>query len=681
MANSANLNPLPIADRSSEIQALSIRAFEAALPPNKFTFRRETIEDAGIDGSLELKIDGTYTNLRAQTQLKGTDSEETNRDGSISIEVNVSNLNYLLNGQSPIYILYVVPTNQLYYAWAREERIRLDQSNPSWLQQKTVRIRFKNILTPAAVEQIHKRIKDEAIMQKKVNDILTSASNTENVVFSISPETLEITDPAKAKEILISSGRSIISAGYPEKVKSLAKILDSETERSPLILLVIGYAEQTLGNYLEAFALLSKAEVRRDELSEDDKQFLDVLRKNCEYLTGRISIAEFSVYLNENKDNITGRFKQSYRLHQLSYSIWNTKDPYQMPEIISEFSDLVEEILADPTSSNVFRLYAKTLWIEVEGIETAMGLTRDIIGDEMRVMNGLNSSFQQIVERYQTRLNKWLLERANTVKEAERLNHRGLIASLKLTSALVTFQQISSTYSLALIRRVPMEKFFDSSDYKKEIINTTEISVKLIDEAIEIFREINNLEGELRGMMIKADFYEFIGKTEDAQKIAGEVLPKAKALQYIRQIEAAQDHLAGLGLKAKLKSSIKNLSYEERQEENANWSDEKVKFLASQMVRINGLPNDRYPAMEYEYYSIKRNSQEKLNWCREIELLQDLTHKQSPKTMFKANPDRVCVCNLYGYQSKIRNPDFEVVILAFKKTYCENCPSRSPLKQ
>jgi hypothetical protein len=98
MANSENLAPLPKADRNSEIQKLSIRAFEAALPVDKFTFRSEPIEDAGVDGSLELKIDGTYTNLRAQVQLKGTDSEKTNQDGSISVEVNVSNLNYLLNG-------------------------------------------------------------------------------------------------------------------------------------------------------------------------------------------------------------------------------------------------------------------------------------------------------------------------------------------------------------------------------------------------------------------------------------------------------------------------------------------------------------------------------------------------------------------------------------------------------
>ncbi len=92
------LGPLPQSDRQSELQELSIRAFQQALPVDRFVLRDERTRDAGVDASLELLIGGRYTNLRSQVQLKGTDSARTNTDGSVSLPVATSNLNYLLNG-------------------------------------------------------------------------------------------------------------------------------------------------------------------------------------------------------------------------------------------------------------------------------------------------------------------------------------------------------------------------------------------------------------------------------------------------------------------------------------------------------------------------------------------------------------------------------------------------------
>jgi hypothetical protein len=92
---SSNLGPLPKSDRNRELQELSLQAFERALPVNRFQVRDERIADYGVDASLELLIDGYFTNMRAQIQLKGTDSTNTNADGTISLSVDTSNVNYL----------------------------------------------------------------------------------------------------------------------------------------------------------------------------------------------------------------------------------------------------------------------------------------------------------------------------------------------------------------------------------------------------------------------------------------------------------------------------------------------------------------------------------------------------------------------------------------------------------
>lgn len=93
--NSESLGPLPKADRNAELQRRSLSAFQASLPPDNFVFRDERTDDAGVDGSLEALVDGQYTNLRSQVQLKATDSEVRNAYGSISVPVRVARIRWL----------------------------------------------------------------------------------------------------------------------------------------------------------------------------------------------------------------------------------------------------------------------------------------------------------------------------------------------------------------------------------------------------------------------------------------------------------------------------------------------------------------------------------------------------------------------------------------------------------
>src|SRR5262245_48529639 len=100
---SHDLGPLPKGDRQDTLQQLSIKAFRNLLPEDQFLFRDERVDDKGVDGALEVKVDGCFTNCRAQVQLKSTDADpakkgDFNSDGSYSLSIDKANLNYLLNG-------------------------------------------------------------------------------------------------------------------------------------------------------------------------------------------------------------------------------------------------------------------------------------------------------------------------------------------------------------------------------------------------------------------------------------------------------------------------------------------------------------------------------------------------------------------------------------------------------
>jgi len=244
----------PAADRNSELQLLSFVALNAALPVSRFVFRREGDPDAGVDGHLELKKDGRYLNLRSHVQVKSTDSATTNADGSVSVPVQVNNLRYLLNGPSSIYVLFIAPTGELRYVWARDEQKRLDQVNPEWMQQEEVTLRFQLVLNDAGLTDIYDRIQKEAQLSASVAEILSRASNTNSVVIGIEKTTLDVTDAAEAERVLGSSGTLLVTAGHAERVLELAALLDPEKANLARILLVRAYAEHVLGRYLDAYA-------------------------------------------------------------------------------------------------------------------------------------------------------------------------------------------------------------------------------------------------------------------------------------------------------------------------------------------------------------------------------------------------------------------------------------------
>jgi hypothetical protein len=205
--------------------------------------------------------------------------------------------------------------------------------------------------------------------------------------------------------------------------------------------------------------------------------------------------------------------------------------------------------------------------------------------------------------------------------------------------------------------------------------------VEDIGRAVEIFSKAGQLEGELRAKMLTADLYELAGREAEAKEIAGEVLPKAKAMGYAVIIGHAEEHLAWQGLQSKISETFREKTEEEQAVRRAAKNDEQSRKDAAQMLRILNLPADRLPVLENRYFSVRGIAREQLEWCRHIELLEDQRHTLHPATHYKADPNCICVCKLLGYRSAVPSQDWAVVISAFKRPYCEGCPERNPYNQ
>jgi hypothetical protein len=179
------------------------------------------------------EVSEQFTNCRAQAQLKSTDSTKQNQDGSVSYQIEVSNLNYLLNGPCPIYFLWIQPAAEMRYVWAREEWRRLDAENSAWKEQGTFTVRFREVLSATAVEAIHERVIAEARLGREVHETLARGALAERVIVSIDPKSLASDDPEEVFERITASGMTIVSSGYGSLLLRWLDVLPGVTAQPP----------------------------------------------------------------------------------------------------------------------------------------------------------------------------------------------------------------------------------------------------------------------------------------------------------------------------------------------------------------------------------------------------------------------------------------------------------------
>lgn len=660
----------PKADRNSELQQLSIRRFNSALPVDKFVFRPEGEPDAGVDGHIELKSDGLYLNLRAQVQLKGTDSGKVNRDGSVSVQVKASNLRYLLTTPPGIYVLFIVPRNELRYVWAREEQTRLAVRRPDWERQENVSIRFENILNEEALAEIYERIRKEGELHATLAEILSNASSFQSVAVDIDTSTLQVTDPEKAKQVLLKSGTLIVTAGYPERVERLAGLLDPHTARLPGILLVRAYAEHVSGRFASTSAMLAEVSIRIVDLSADEQQFLEFMRDACDYQIGRISLSEFAERLATKKEHGTGRFETSYRINELRQQILSSRDMRVRQEALSILRSLLKEILSSEEYSNAFVLHARAVALEAEGQELTLKFSFESNEEAIKRYLGRPDDLQNLTQQYFDSYNAWQQEILELQRDAMTVGHPLVVSDAILIRLGVTFYALLQQHRLAHMLGVDA------------VINTTEVQ-KLIDQLLPVIDSANKThryEVELRAKMLLADYSEFLGRNTEALDLAKEVKAKAEALNYAIPLGRALDHLEGKGPLGASNAVLSPKTLEEKLISNANMSDDTLRAYAAQALRLYDLPAERLPVAEREYFSLRNSSRDRLEWCRHLDTITDPRPMQSRATMYKRDPDRICICHLHSFQSQIPNPDWKVIFAAFKKAYCDSCEDRNPVQ-
>jgi hypothetical protein len=143
----SHFDDLPRRDGTHELEEAAIVAFQTKLAECGIFIRQGADrKDYGTDCQIEVIDDGQATNVRLHVQLKGTE-RALNADGSLSIEVRSTNLNYLLMQPYSIYVCYHVPSGSLLIRPVASVLRQYEHDGKPWTEQDSLTVTFTDKLT------------------------------------------------------------------------------------------------------------------------------------------------------------------------------------------------------------------------------------------------------------------------------------------------------------------------------------------------------------------------------------------------------------------------------------------------------------------------------------------------------------------------------------------------------
>jgi hypothetical protein len=129
------------------------------------------------------------------------------------------------------------------------------------------------------------------------------------------------------------------------------------------------------------------------------------------------------------------------------------------------------------------------------------------------------------------------------------------------------------------------------------------------------------------------------------------------------------------------KRSYQSMQQQDFDFEKAFQIDEQMKRIADQILNSVGSPPARREVIEAHLDSFRRISRERVEWCRHIQIFEDLVAAGSHLTAYSEPLSRKCSCERFGYISEGESVDASLVIADFKRVFCSACAARDPKRK
>lgn len=215
-----HLDDLPKRDVNHVAEEKAETAFQACLTASgRFILQRADRKDYGTDCEIEVIDQERATNVRVHVQLKGSE-RPLNADGSLSIEVSRSNLNYLLIHPHSFYAAYHIPTSSLRICLAETVLRQYEHAGKNWTHQQSLTVNFTDELTNARLDRLAAlaRSAARAARDRRIEQTRAAPGDVAGLLRRGVPDIHVPDDPAVARHLLAhlydQDADTVISAAF-----------------------------------------------------------------------------------------------------------------------------------------------------------------------------------------------------------------------------------------------------------------------------------------------------------------------------------------------------------------------------------------------------------------------------------------------------------------------------------
>ncbi|MBZ0116542.1 MAG: DUF4365 domain-containing protein [Sandaracinaceae bacterium] len=664
MTSTDRLGPLPTADEKAALQRRSLAALRTGLPSDRFVVRDEA-EDYGVDVSIEVLCAGSATNCRAQVQLKARSGLSPNADGSFSVPIEVSNLNYLLNGPCPVYILYRPESDELFFAFALDEQRRHHAQDSSWMTAGTVTIRFATRLDAGSFGSFAERIIGEAQRHRQLRDAVAAATPGR-------PHRLELADDVgvltaeEARRVLLQHGLSIVSWGFSSRVLDVLGLLpQSDVRASATLLLVRGHAEFSNGHYLSAQASLREAAAKSRDLGADDAHFLTYLLYTVEFALGELTPAAFRERCDAWRESASAHLALQYDLARL-WSLRTEIGPTGVEDLHAKLEQVVRRLAAMSDAPPGLRHQARLfeMFFEAQARMTALVQALAYANEPAVWRHAYDSAPAAVVAAELENVTSWRRALRDLLSEIRDTGNAPLYCQA------VHARDIAETFTLSQFRLAALHAGVAPPPVTDDIFEQ-------LHRTQELARRFDQPELELRSRLLESDVADLAGDRERAVALAVEVRETAVTLRCA-EVARAADRAIARSLNQEVRRDIARLHEEGVGVFLAEMSDEDLDHMVRDTMVSLRVPAERLPVVRDEAECQRQLARVQRDWCRHLELLQDGTLTANRASLWAAQAEWLGECTLLGRRSAIPSRDWASVLGAFRSISCADCSRRSP---
>ena len=662
------LGRLPTADAASALQRESLNKLKVRLPTDRFVVRDEREEDYGVDLSIEVLAGSRATNCRSQVQLKGRSGLAPNSDGSFSVSgVRVENLNYLLNGPCPLYILYRPEAEEFLFAFAQDEQQR-HAAQPA-AEADTVTIRFERKLDEGALDEIATRIVGEAQRARRLRDAVASATpgHPQRLEFDVVRGLPgEVRTQQEAGPLLRDGGVALVSWGFAARVLELLSLLPGRDVRSSSKLsLVKGYAEFSSERYLAADASLRDAAVRRDELDEDDRHFLTFLRNAVDLATGAISPELHRERCDAWRAAAPELLAVQYDVAQL----WGQRvgaSPDDIDGFQARLEGLLQRIQSMESAPEALRQQTRLFTLTFRSHERAVALMHALVNSQEPELwrHAYDASPQEVIAQQFANLGEWHEELGRLIAGIRSSGNAPLYCQA------VHARDIADTFFLSQVRLAALHLGAPPPAVPPELLAR-------LQETQALARRFDLPELELRSRLVESDVADLVGDRVRAVEIASAVRETAATLRYADVVRIADKAIAS-SLTERIQKDVRRMGAEGVGVFIAEMSDQDLDRYARDTLEMMRLPEDRLSVVRDGIECQRALARLQRDWCRHLELREDGAHLETRRTLWLQAPEQIAVCNLLDRRSGIGTRDWEAVLTTFRRFHCDGCTHRAP---